>query len=130
MGKVKVAIIGVGNCSSALIQGVHYYQDANKDEFVPGLLHADFGGYHVRDIKFVAAFDIDSRKVGNDLSKAIYSKPNNTRTFYKVPNLNVDVYKGPPLDGVGKYVKDVIKIDPNQKPVDVARILSDSGALK
>jgi myo-inositol-1-phosphate synthase len=128
MGKVKVAIIGVGNCSSALIQGVHYYQDANKDEFVPGLLHADFGGYHVRDIKFVAAFDIDSRKVGNDLSKAIYSKPNNTRTFYKVPNLNVDVYKGPPLDGVGKYVKDVIKIDPNQKPVDVARILSDSGA--
>ena len=99
MSKVKVAIIGVGNCSSALIQGVHYYKDANKDEFVPGLLHADFGGYHVNDIEFVAAFDIDSRKVGSDLSKAIYSKPNNTRIFYQVPDHNVEVFKGPPLDG-------------------------------
>jgi myo-inositol-1-phosphate synthase len=128
MSQVKVAIVGVGNCSSALVQGVHYYKNAEKDKLVPGLLHADFGGYHVRDVKFVAAFDIDSRKVGEDLGDAIYSKPNNTIVFYKVPKLGVEVMKGPTLDGVGKYVKDIIKIDVNQEPVDVSGVLRESGA--
>jgi myo-inositol-1-phosphate synthase len=128
MKDVKVAIIGVGNCSSALTQGVFYYQKAEKGSFVPGLLHADFGGYHVSDVKIVAAFDIDSRKVGKDLSDAIFEKPNNTRIFHEVQKLGVKVMKGPPLDGVGKYVKDVIKVDSSQKPVDVAEALRESRA--
>ncbi|MCJ7759878.1 inositol-3-phosphate synthase [Candidatus Bathyarchaeota archaeon] len=128
MKEVRVAIVGVGNCSSALIQGTQYYKDAKKGEFIPGLLHPDFGGYHVKDIKFVAAFDIDSRKVGKDLGEAIYSEPNNTIVFCKVPKLGVEVKKGPPMDGVGKFVEDVIKIDKNDKPVDVAKVLKDAGA--
>ena len=128
MKEIRAAIVGVGNCASALIQGVHYYKDAKKGEFVPGLLHADFGGYHIRDVKFVAAFDIDSRKVGKDLGEAIYSEPNNTRVFCKVPKLGVEVMKGPPMDGIGKFVENVVKVDKNSKPVDVAKVLEDAKA--
>lgn len=128
MKEVRVAIVGVGNCSSALIQGVHYYKNAPKGEFVPGLLHVDFGGYHIRDVKFVAAFDIDSRKVGKDLGEAIYSEPNNTTVFCKAPKLGVEVKKGPVMDGVGKFVENVIKVDDGTKPVDVTKTLRDSKA--
>ncbi|MCQ8892303.1 MAG: hypothetical protein NQU41_02860, partial [Candidatus Methanosuratincola sp.] len=125
---IKVAIIGVGNCASALIQGTYYYRNAKDDDFVPGLLHVNMGGYHVKDIEFVAAFDVDSRKVGKDLSKAIFSEPNNTRKFADVPNLGVEVKRGPVMDGLGKYLKGYVKVDEDAKPVDVAAELKDSGA--
>jgi len=99
-----VALIGVGNCASALIQGIHYYRDAKRNELIHGLLYTDFGGYQARDIKFVAAFDVDSRKVGKDLGEAIFSEPNNTRVFCEVPKLGVEVMKGNPLDGVGNML--------------------------
>ena len=124
MGRIRVAIAGVGNCASALIQGVFYYQNAKDDEQIPGLLYPNFGGYRVSDIEFVAAFDVDDRKVGKDLSEAIFSPPNNTRVFAKVPKLGVEVMKGPVMDGVGKYLKDVIPISPKE-PVDVAQVLKD-----
>src|SRR5437660_11084525 len=91
---VRVALVGVGNCASALVQGVHKYRDASPDEFVPGLMHVDLGGYHVRDIQFVAAFDVDQRKVGHDLSEAIFSEPNNTVRFAEVPPIGVSVSRG------------------------------------
>jgi len=128
MGEVRVAIVGVGNCASALVQGVRYYRNAQSDTLVPGLLHVDFGGYKVKDVKFVAAFDVDSRKVGTDLGEAIYSEPNNTRTFCQVPELGIEVMKGPPLDGIGRYVKDVVQIDETDQPVDVADVLRESEA--
>ncbi len=124
---VKVAIVGVGNCASALVQGVHYYRNAKDDESVPGLIHVNMGGYHIRDVEFVAAFDIDSRKVGKDLSKAIFSGTNNTLKFSDVPNLGVTVRKGPVMDGLGKYLKDQIIVGP-EEPVDVAGELRSSGA--
>ena len=93
-GKIRVAIVGVGNCASSLVQGRYYYEDANDDDFVPGLMHVNLGGYHVRDIDFVAAFDIDKNKVGKDLSEAIYVKPNNTITFHKVQPMGVPVERG------------------------------------
>jgi myo-inositol-1-phosphate synthase len=126
MDDIRVAIVGVGNSASALTQGVHYYQAAQDDELVPGLLHVRFGEYHVKSVKFVAAFDIDSRKVGNDLGKAIYSEPNNTRIFQQVPQLGIRVMKGNQLDGLGKFVKDVVKVDPQDPPVDVAEVLSEA----
>jgi len=125
---IKVAIIGIGNCASALIQGTYYYRNAKDDDFVPGLLHVNMGGYHVKDIEFVAAFDVDSRKVGKDLSQAILSEPNNTRKFADVPNLGVEVKRGPVMDGLGKYLKGYVKVDEDAKPVDVAAELKDSGA--
>ncbi|MFH0749129.1 MAG: inositol-3-phosphate synthase [Candidatus Bathyarchaeota archaeon] len=128
MSDIKVAIIGVGNCASALIQGVNYYKETKRDELIPGLLHADFGGYHIKDITFVAAFDVDSRKVGRDLGEAIYCEPNNTRVFCKVPKIGIDVMKGNLLDGVGKYVKPIVKIDKNNKSVDVAGVLREKQA--
>lgn len=128
MSDIKIAIVGVGNCASALIQGVHYYKDAKRDALIPGLLHTEFGGYYAKDIKFVAAFDVDSRKVGKDLGEAIYSEPNNTRVFCKVPKLGVEVMKGNLLDGLGKYVKPVVKVDPKDSPVDVAGIIREKGA--
>src|SRR5712664_775795 len=91
---VRVAIVGVGNCASALVQGVAKYTDAAPDEFVPGLMHVDLGGYHVRDIQFVAAFDVDSRKVGHDLSEAIFAEPNNTVRFAEVPRAGLTVSRG------------------------------------
>src|SRR4051812_42768599 len=99
-GKVRVAIIGVGNCASSLVQGVHFYRDADPGQTVPGLMHVNLGGYHIRDIEFTAAFDIDQRKVGRDLSEAIYTEPNNTYRFADVPRLGVPVYRGMTHDGL------------------------------
>jgi myo-inositol-1-phosphate synthase len=125
---INVAIAGVGNCASAVIQGVHFYKEAPENEIVPGLLHVKFGGYHPSDIKFVAAFDVDSRKVGKDLSKAIFSKPNNTRIFARPPSAGVIVLRGPVMDGLGKYLKPVVKVEKDQKDVEVADILRQSNA--
>lgn len=128
MGKIKVAIAGVGNCASSLVQGVEYYRNADENQFVPGLMHVNFGGYHINDIKFVAAFDIDGNKVGKDLSKAIFTKPNCTIKFSEVPNQGVEVMKGKQLDSIGKYLKGTIPIDKTQDPVDVAGVLVDTEA--
>jgi myo-inositol-1-phosphate synthase len=119
---VRVAIVGVGNCASALVQGVHKYRDASADEFVPGLMHVDLGGYHVGDIEFVAAFDVDARKVGHDLSEAIFAEPNNTVRFAEVPPVGVTVSRGRTLDGIGQYLSDVVEEAPGAE-VDVARVL-------
>jgi myo-inositol-1-phosphate synthase len=108
LGKINVAIIGVGNCASSLVQGVHFYRDANEKTLVPGLMHVDLGGYHVGDINFVAAFDIDSNKVGKDLAEAIYTPPNNTYRFADVPPLGVRVSRGMTHDGLGKYLSQII----------------------
>ena len=103
-GKVRVAIVGVGNCASALVQGVHYYRDAKPDEFVPGLMHVDLGGYHISDIEFSAAFDVDADKVGRDLGEAIGRGQNNTVRFCEVPEMGVPVQRGMTHDGIGKYL--------------------------
>ena len=124
---VRVAIVGVGNCASALVQGVHKYRDASPDAFVPGLMHVDLGGYHVRDIQFVAAFDVDQRKVGRDLAEAIFAEPNNTVRFAEVPATGVHVGRGRTLDGVGQYLSEVIQ--PSAEPeVDVAAVLRETHA--
>jgi myo-inositol-1-phosphate synthase len=128
--KVRVAIIGVGNCASAFIQGIHYYRDANPNERVPGLMHVDLGGYHVRDIEFTAAFDIDVTKVGKDLGQAIWAGQNNTIKFAKggrgVPSkLNVPVYRGMTHDGLGKYLKEKITKAPGET-ADIVRILKET----
>lgn len=125
---INVAIAGVGNCASAVVQGVHFYKDAPENEMVPGLLHVSFGGYHPSDIRFVAAFDVDSRKVGKDLSEAILAKPNNTRVFARPPRMGVTVMRGPVMDGLGKYLKPVVKIENSQENVDVAEALRESQA--
>ncbi len=109
MGKIRVAIIGTGNCASSLVQGVHYYKNADPNEFIPGLMHTVLGGYHVGDIEFSAAFDVDADKVGKDLSEAIFSGQNNTYKFADVPYLNVPVHRGMTHDGLGKYLKQKIK---------------------
>jgi myo-inositol-1-phosphate synthase len=124
--KVRAAIIGVGNCASSLVQGVHYYKDAQPDDFVPGLMHVNLGGYHVRDIEFTAAFDIDANKVGKDISEAIYAAPNNTYRFADVPRLGAKVYRGMTHDGLGKYLSQVIKKAPGQTD-DIVHILKDTG---
>jgi len=108
MEPINVAIVGVGNCASSLVQGVHYYKDAKEDEFIPGLMHVNLGGYHISDINFVAAFDIDRNKVGKDLAEAIYTKPNNTIKFCDVPETGVRVERGMTHDGLGKYLSQVI----------------------
>jgi myo-inositol-1-phosphate synthase len=110
--KIRVAIIGVGNCASSLVQGIEFYRNAKSDDLVPGLMHVELGGYHVRDIEFSAAFDINATKVGNDLSEAIFAEPNNTVKFADVPNLGVKVHRGMTHDGLGKYLKTVIKKSP------------------
>ncbi|CAA9560519.1 MAG: Inositol-1-phosphate synthase [uncultured Thermomicrobiales bacterium] len=124
-GKVRVAIVGVGNCASSIVQGVQYYQHAPEDEFVPGLMHVNLGGYHIRDIEFSAAFDVDTEKVGKDLSEAIKSGPNNTITFAQVPHLGVTVQRGPTLDGIGKYLAEVIT-ESDAPTASVAQILRDT----
>src|SRR3954449_12796888 len=120
--KVRVAIIGVGNCASSLVQGVEFYRNATEDDLVPGLMHVNLGGYHVRDIEFSAAFDINATKVGRDLSQAIIAQPNNTMRFAEVPDLGVTVHRGMTHDGLGKYLKRVIKKAPVPTD-DVAAIL-------
>jgi myo-inositol-1-phosphate synthase len=125
-GKLRVAIVGVGNCASSLIQGVHHYRDASPEDFVPGLMHVDLGGYHVRDIEFVAAFDVDREKVGRDLSEAIWAGANNTVKFAEVPALGVKVQRGMTHDGIGKYLSDVIHKAPGET-ADVAGILKEKG---
>jgi len=124
-GKVRVAIVGVGNCASALVQGVHYYRDARPDEFVPGLMHTDLGGYHICDIEFSAAFDVDADKVGHDLSAAIGRGQNNTVRFSEVPELGVPVQRGMTHDGIGKYLASVVKKAPGET-ADVVQVLKDS----
>jgi myo-inositol-1-phosphate synthase len=124
--KVRVAIVGVGNCASAFVQGVQYYRDADPDARVPGLMHVDLGGYHVRDIEFTAAFDIDSKKVGKDLGEAIWAGQNNTIEFAKVPKkLGVPVYRGMTHDGLGKYLKEKIVKAPGET-ADIVQILKDT----
>jgi len=124
--KVRVAIVGVGNCACALVQGVHFYKDAPDDSFVPGLMHVNLGGYHVGDIEFSAAFDIDSNKVGGDLSEAIWQAPNNTIKFADVPHLGVPVRRGMTHDGLGKYLSQVITKAPGPTD-DMVRVLKDTG---
>ncbi len=135
MAEIRVAIAGVGNCASSLVQGVYYYQGVSKsDSLIPGLMHNVFGEYKVSDIKFVAAFDIDKRKVGRDLSEAIFSQPNCTKVFCaKVPKQGVTVQKAPVLDGVAEHMKDyaperTFLVDEKQKPVDVAAELKKAHA--
>jgi len=123
--KVRVAIIGVGNCASSLVQGVEYYKNADPKESVPGLMHVDLGGYHIRDIEFSAAFDIDAAKVGKDLSEAIFSGLNNTVVFSEVPHLNVPVQRGMTHDGLGKYLKEVITKAPGPT-VDIVKVLKET----
>jgi len=122
--KVRVAIIGVGNCASSLVQGVHYYRDAKPGDDIPGIMHVDIGGYHLRDIEFVAAFDVDKNKVGKDLADAIYTKPNNTYRFADVPKTGVKVSRGMTLDGIGKYLSKVIEKAPGETD-DIVGILKD-----
>jgi myo-inositol-1-phosphate synthase len=124
MGKIKVAIAGVGNCASAIVQGVHYYTERGADE---GLTYWKVGRYTPEDVEFVAAFDVSARKVGKDLSQAILQAPNNTVKIWDVPNLSVQVKKGPVLDGLGKYLKDVVPVSA-QKEADVVEELEKSGA--
>ncbi len=126
MGKVRVAIIGVGNCASSFVQGIQYYRHAQPDEFVPGLMHVNLAGYHISDIEFSAAFDIDVNKVGRDLSEAIFTAPNNTVKFSDVPPLGVRVERGMTHDGLGKYLKEMITKAPGST-ADIVHILRDSG---
>jgi myo-inositol-1-phosphate synthase len=123
--KVRVAIVGVGNCASSLVQGVEFYRKAANAP-VPGLMHADLGGYRIGDVEFTAAFDVDARKVGRDLGEAIYAPPNNTVRFADVPRLGVEVRRGPTHDGIGKYLREEIA-ESTAPPVDVADVLRATG---
>lgn len=123
--KLRVAIIGVGNCASSFVQGVHFYRDANATDFVPGLMHVNLGGYHISDIEFSAAIDIDANKVGKDLSEAIYTKPNNTFKFCDVPKTGIIVQRGMTHDGLGKYLSQIIKKAPGDT-VDIVKLLQDT----
>jgi myo-inositol-1-phosphate synthase len=125
MTPIRVAIAGVGNCACSLIQGISYYREADPNEDVPGLMHVVLGGYHVRDLVPVAAFDVDGSKVGTDLSKAIFAGLNNTIRFAEVGHVGVEVQRGPTLDGLGLYYREVVEESPEQ-PVDVAQVLRDT----
>jgi myo-inositol-1-phosphate synthase len=127
MAKMRLAIAGVGNCASSLLQGLEYYRNATSTDHVPGLMHVDLGGYHVRDIEVVAAFDVDTTKVGVDLGKAIWAGQNNTVRFANVGELGVEVQRGPTLDGLGKYYREVIEESP-APVVDVAAALASAKA--
>ena len=124
-GAVRVAIVGVGNCANSLLQGVEYYKDAPEDQFVPGLMHVNLGGYHIRDIEFTAAFDVTSDKVGKDLSEAIWAHPNDTIKFADVPKTGVEVSRGMTHDGLGKYISEVVTKAPGETD-DVVGILRDT----
>src|SRR5580698_1647634 len=124
---IRLAVAGVGNCASSLVQGITYYRDAEPDDVVPGLMHVELGGYHVRDLLPVAAFDVDQAKVGTDLGKAIHAGLNNTVRFAEVGELGVTVQRGPTFDGLGKYYREVLEESPAE-PVDVAAALRDAQA--
>jgi myo-inositol-1-phosphate synthase len=124
--EIRVGIVGAGNCASSLIQGVHYYRNAENNRRVPGLMHVNLGGYHVRSVRFTAAFDVTSEKVGLDLAEAIFAPPNNTLRFSGVPKLDVEVLRGETLDGLGTYIRKKVGEAPGD-PVDVARALRESG---
>ena len=125
MGKIRVAIIGVGNCASSLVQGVEFYKKARDDEKIPGLMHVNLGGYHISDIEFSAAIDIDKNKVGKDLAEAIYTKPNNTYVFAKVPKTGIKVQRGMTHDGLGHYLSQIIEKAPGDT-VDIVKLLKDT----
>jgi myo-inositol-1-phosphate synthase len=125
MGSVRVAIVGVGNCASSLVQGVEYYRDADPNDRVPGLMHVKFGDYHVSDVEFVAAFDVDAKKVGRDLAEAIVASENNTIKICDVPPTGVTVQRGPTFDGLGQYYREVVE-ESDDSPVDVARALREA----
>jgi myo-inositol-1-phosphate synthase len=125
--KIRVAIVGVGNCASALVQGLEFYKDAPAGETVPGLMHVQLGPYHVSDVEVVTAFDVDGKKVGKDVSEAIFTEPNNTIRFADVPPLGVDVLRGPTLDGLGHYYREVVT-ESGHEPVDVTATLREVGA--
>ncbi|WP_062346935.1 inositol-3-phosphate synthase [Herbidospora yilanensis] len=125
MGSVRVAIVGVGNCAASLVQGVHYYKDADPAIRVPGLMHVQFGDYHVGDVEFVAAFDVDAKKVGRDLSEAIVASENNTIKICDVPPLGVTVQRGHTFDGLGEYYREIIQ-ESDDQPVDVVQVLKDA----
>lgn len=127
MSKIKVAIVGLGNCASSLVQGIEYYKNAKEGDFIPGVMHVNFGGYHIRDIEVVAAFDVNASKVGKDIGEAIYAQPNNTVTFAQVPKLGTKVSMGPVMDGVNKYTTELVPIA-ETKPVDVVKTLKSTGA--
>jgi myo-inositol-1-phosphate synthase len=126
MGSVRVAIVGVGNCAAALVQGVQYYKDADPAARVPGLMHVQFGDYHVGDVEFVAAFDVDAKKVGRDLSEAIVASENNTIKICDVPPVGVTVQRGPTYDGLGEYYREMIE-ESDEAPVDVVAALKEAG---
>jgi myo-inositol-1-phosphate synthase len=127
MGSVRVAIVGVGNCASSLVQGVEYYKDADPATRVPGLMHVQFGPYHVRDIEFAAAFDVDAKKVGRDLAEAIVASENNTIRICDVPPTGVTVQRGHTYDGLGEYYREIIS-EADEDPVDVVQVLRDTRA--
>ncbi|HVQ87902.1 MAG TPA: inositol-3-phosphate synthase [Actinomycetes bacterium] len=127
MGSVRVAIVGVGNCAASLVQGVEYYKNANPEQRVPGLMHVQVGEYHVRDVQFVAAFDVDAKKVGQDLAHAIFASENNTIKISDVAPTDVTVQRGPTLDGLGKYYLETIT-ESDDEPVDVVQALRDAKA--
>jgi myo-inositol-1-phosphate synthase len=127
MSKIRVALAGIGNCASALVQGVQYYRDADPAETVPGLMHVELGGYHVHDVEFVAAFDVDAAKVGLDLGKAVFAGQNNTIRFAPVGDLGIEVKRGPTFDGLGKYYRETIEESPVEA-VDVVDVLRASRA--
>ncbi len=126
MGKIRVGIIGVGNCASSFVQGVEYYKNAKDTDFVPGLMHVNLGGYHISDIEFSAAIDIDKNKVGKDIAEAIFTRPNNTYKFSSVPNTGVKVQRGMTHDGLGYYLSQIIEKAPGDA-IDVAKYLKDTG---
>ena len=127
MGKVRIAVVGVGNCASSLVQGLEYYKDALDSARVPGLMHVRFGPYHIRDVEIVAAFDVDAKKVGYDLAEAIRASENNTIKIADVPPTGVIVQRGHTLDGLGEYYREIIT-ESDERPVDVARMLRETGA--
>ena len=127
MNTVRLAIVGVGNCASSLIQGLEYYKDAAPEDTVPGLMHVEFGGYHIRDIELVAALDVDAKKVGTDVAEAILSEPNNTIRFAEVPPTGITVQRGRTLDGLGKYYRETVE-ESDQPEVDVTQVLRDTQA--
>jgi myo-inositol-1-phosphate synthase len=127
MAEVRVAIVGVGNCASSLIQGIEYYRDAIEGDSIPGIMHVMVGPYHINDVKFVAAFDVDKNKVGKDLGEAVFTEPNNTVKFSDVPPLDIRVLRGPSLDGLGKYYREVVT-ESTEPVVDVSETLLESGA--